>query len=135
MEQKIRPRHPEKVNKPINPIKKKPKWIKSKLIKSNTRVIFTESPGSLTFEMQDLPSISKVARKAGATVITDNTWASPIFCNPVKLGINIIIDAGTKYINGHSDVLIGFVSSDKKHSKEIRITAKTLGMCPGSEEL
>ena len=65
----------------------------------------------------------------------DNTWASPIFCDPIKLGINIIIDAGTKYINGHSDVLIGFVSSDKKHSKEIRITAKTLGMCPGSEEV
>jgi cystathionine beta-lyase len=65
----------------------------------------------------------------------DNTWASPLFCDPIKLGINVVIDAGTKYINGHSDTLIGFVSSDKKHAKAIRVTAKTLGICPGSEEV
>ena len=65
----------------------------------------------------------------------DNTWASPLFCNPIKLGIDIIIDAGTKYINGHSDVLIGFVSSNKKYSKKIRASSKTLGICPGSEEV
>ncbi len=65
----------------------------------------------------------------------DNTWASPLFCNPIKLGIDIIIDAGTKYINGHSDVLIGFVSSNKKYSKKIRSSSKTLGICPGSEEV
>ena len=65
----------------------------------------------------------------------DNTWASPLFCDPIKLGINIIIDAGTKYINGHSDILIGFVSTDKKYAKKIRVTSKTLGMCPGSEEV
>ena len=65
----------------------------------------------------------------------DNTWASPLFCDPLKLGINIVIDAGTKYINGHSDILIGFVSSDKKHAKPIRVATKTLGICPGSEEV
>ena len=65
----------------------------------------------------------------------DNTWASPLFCKPIKLGIDIIIDAGTKYINGHSDVLIGFVSSNKKYEKKIRTAAKTLGICPGSEEV
>ena len=65
----------------------------------------------------------------------DNTWASPLFCNPIKLGIDIIIDAGTKYISGHSDVLIGFVSSNKKYAKKIRTAGKTLGICPGSDEV
>ena len=64
----------------------------------------------------------------------DNSWGSPLFCNPIKLGVNIIIDAGTKYINGHSDVLIGSISSDKKNASKIRNTIKTLGICPGSEE-
>ena len=106
-----------------------------KLITNKTKLIYLESPGTATFEILDIPKITKIAKKKKIPTVMDNTWASPIFCDPIKLGINIIIDAGTKYINGHSDVLIGFVSSDKKHSKEIRITAKTLGMCPGSEEV
>jgi len=104
-------------------------------INKKTKLIFLESPGTATFEILDIPFITKIAKKNNVPTVLDNTWASPLFCNPIKLGINIIIDAGTKYINGHSDVLIGFVSSDKKHSKQIRITAKTLGMCPGSEEV
>ena len=106
-----------------------------KLITNKTKLIYLESPGTATFEILDIPKITKIAKKKKIPTVMDNTWSSPLFCNPIKLGINIIIDAGTKYINGHSDVLIGFVSSDKKHSKEIRITAKTLGMCPGSEEV
>ncbi len=107
----------------------------AKNINKKTKLIFLESPGTATFEILDIPLITKIAKKNNIPTVLDNTWGSPLFCNPIKLGINIIIDAGTKYINGHSDVLIGFVSSDKKHSKEIRITAKTLGMCPGSEEV
>lgn len=107
----------------------------AKNINKKTKLIFLESPGTATFEILDIPFITKIAKKNNIPTVLDNTWGSPLFCNPIKLGINIIIDAGTKYINGHSDVLIGFVSSDKKHSKEIRITAKTLGMCPGSEEV
>jgi len=107
----------------------------NKNINKKTKLIFLESPGTATFEILDIPLISKIAKKKNIPTVLDNTWGSPLFCNPIKLGINIIIDAGTKYINGHSDVLIGFVSSDKKYSKEIRITAKTLGMCPGSEEV
>ena len=104
-------------------------------INKKTKLVFLESPGTATFEILDIPFITKITKKNNIPTVLDNTWGSPLFCNPIKLGINIIIDAGTKYINGHSDVLIGFVSSDKKHSKKIRITSKTLGMCPGSEEV
>ena len=117
----------------FHPIKNIKNFVKN--INKKTKLIFLESPGTATFEILDIPFITKIAKKNNIPTVLDNTWGSPLFCNPIKLGINIIIDAGTKYINGHSDVLIGFVSSDKKHSKEIRITAKTLGMCPGSEEV
>jgi len=106
-----------------------------KLITKKTKLIFLESPGTSTFDIIDIPFITKIAKRKNIPTVLDNTWASPLFCNPIKLGINIIIDAGTKYINGHSDVLIGFISSDKKYAKKIRITTKTLGICPGSEEV
>ena len=115
---------------PINNIKNF-----NKLISKKTKLIFLESPGTATFEILDIPLITKLAKRKNIPTVLDNTWASPLFCDPIKLGINIIIDAGTKYINGHSDVLIGFVSSDKKHAKKIRTTIKTLGICPGSEEI
>ena len=106
-----------------------------KLINSKTKLIYLESPGTATFDIIDIPFITKIAKKYKIPTVMDNTWASPLFCDPINLGINIIIDAGTKYINGHSDVLIGFVSSDKNYSRQIRITSKTLGICPGSEEV
>jgi len=115
---------------PINNIKNFEKKINKK-----TKLIYLESPGTATFDIIDIPFITKIAKKYKIPTVMDNTWASPLFCDPIKLGINIIIDAGTKYINGHSDVLIGFVSSDKNYSRKIRITAKTLGICPGSEEV
>jgi cystathionine beta-lyase len=115
---------------PINNIKNF-----KKLISKKTKLIFLESPGTATFEILDIPFITKIAKEKNIPTVLDNTWASPLFCNPIELGINIIIDAGTKYINGHSDVLIGFVSSDEKYAKQIRITTKTLGICPGSEEV
>ena len=106
-----------------------------KLINKKTKLIYLESPGTATFEIIDIPFITKIAKRKKIPTVLDNTWASPLYCDPIKLGINVIVDAGTKYINGHSDVLIGFVSSDKKYAKEIRITTKTLGICPGSEEV
>ena len=106
-----------------------------KLIKPKTKLIYLESPGTATFEILDIPKITRIAKRKKIPTVMDNTWASPIFCDPIKLGVNIIIDAGTKYINGHSDILIGFISSDKKHSKSIRVATKTLGICPGSEEV
>ena len=98
-----------------------------KLINKKTKLIYLESPGTATFDIIDIPFITKIAKKNNIPTVMDNTWASPLFCNPIKLGIDIIIDAGTKYINGHSDVLIGFVSSNKKYARKIRTAAKTLG--------
>ncbi len=106
-----------------------------KLITNKTKLIFLESPGTATFEILDIPLITKIAKKYNIVTVCDNTWASPIFCQPMNLGVNVIIDAGTKYINGHSDVLIGFISTDKKNAEKIRITTKTLGIIPGSEEV
>ena len=106
-----------------------------KKISKKTKLIFLESPGTSTFDIIDIPFIPKIAKKKKIFTVLDNTWASPLFCDPIKLGINVIVDAGTKYINGHADVLIGFVSSDKKTAKQIRTTKNTLGMCPGSEEV
>ena len=105
-----------------------------KLITKQTKLIFLESPGTATFDIIDIPLITKIAKKHKIVTVCDNTWATPLFCQPFNLGINIIIDAGTKYISGHGDVLLGSISSDKKNASIIRKTIKTLGICPGSEE-
>ena len=107
----------------------------SLLIKNNTKVIFLESPGTATFEIIDIPKITKLAKKNNIITIADNTWASIIFCNPLKLGVNIVAEAITKYISGHSDILLGIIVSDKKHAKKIREFTKTMGICVGSEEV
>ena len=106
-----------------------------KLILNKTKLIFLESPGTATFDIIDFPRITKIAKKNKIITVADNTWASPIFCNPLKLGVNIVVEAGTKYINGHSDILLGFITSDKKTAKKIRFYTKTLGLCAGSEEI
>lgn len=76
-----------------------------------TRVIFAESPGSLTFEVQDVPALAAAARKAGAKLIVDNTWSAGFFCKPIALGADVVVQAGTKYLSGHSDCLIGSITS------------------------
>ena len=82
-------------------------------------MIFLESPGTATFDIIDIPKITSIAKKKNIITIADNTWASPIFCNPLKLGVNIVAEAVTKYINGHSDILLGIIASDKKYSKQM----------------
>jgi cystathionine beta-lyase len=77
--------------------------------RSNTRVVFTESPGSLTFEVQDVPAIAEIAHAKGALVMLDNTWATPLGFPAFARGVDISLHAGTKYLGGHSDVLIGLV--------------------------
>ena len=83
----------------------------SDLITGTTRVVFTESPGSLSFEMQDLPAITKAAHAKGVKVLHDNTWAGPILCRPFDLGVDISIQAGTKYIVGHADAMMGAITT------------------------
>jgi len=88
-----------------------------KLIRKNTKVIFMESPGSLSFEMQDIPAICKIAKKRGVVTIVDNSWASGIYFKPLNYGADVSVMALTKYINGHSDVMMGAITIRKKHFK------------------
>ena len=84
------------------------------LFRPETSAVFTEAPGSLTFEMQDIPAIAAAAHEIGATVLMDNTWASPLFCQPLSLGVDLSIQAGTKYIVGHSDAMLGTIAASEK---------------------
>lgn len=85
-----------------------------------TRVLFIESPGSLTFEVQDLPALSEQAHKRAITVVADNTWSGGYFCKPLSLGADVSVQAVTKYIAGHSDCLLGSItSSDDRTAKKV----------------
>lgn len=97
------------------------------LLRPNTSVIVTESPGSLTFEVQDIPEIVAAAKENGTYVITDNTWATPLFFKPLDHGVNISIEACTKYIGGHSDAMIGSASARGKAWRKLSKTAYQMG--------
>lgn len=81
------------------------------LIRPETRLVFTESPGSLTFEIQDIPAIVAAAHARGCLVATDNTWASPLYFKPFEHSVDISVQAATKYIGGHSDLMMGVVTA------------------------
>lgn len=97
------------------------------LFTDQTKAILMESPGSLTFEVQDIPAICSVARKAGIVTLLDNTWATSRFFPALKNGIDISIVAATKYIVGHSDVMMGAATTHKKYWTRLRRTAQQLG--------
>jgi len=80
----------------------------------NTKLVFLESPGSLTFEVQDVPAICAVARERGALTVLDNTWATPLFFRAFDHGVDVSVHAATKYIGGHSDVLLGAIVANEK---------------------
>jgi cystathionine beta-lyase len=90
------------------------------LMTPNTRALYLESPGSLTFEMLDISGLAAVARARGVTVLADNTWATPLYFRALDHGVDISIHAGTKYLGGHSDVMFGTVSSRGDHAKAVR---------------
>lgn len=90
------------------------------LMRPETKLVFTESPGSLTFDMQDIPAIAAAAHAKGALVIADNTWASPLYCKPFELGVDISVQAATKYIGGHSDLMMGIVTCSEPVYEEVR---------------
>jgi cystathionine beta-lyase len=97
------------------------------LFTPNTRAVYVESPGSLSLEMQDLPAIAKVAHRHGATVLFDNSWATPLHFRPLDHGADIAIIAGTKYIGGHSDAMIGTAAARGDTWKRLRDTRRDLG--------
>jgi len=98
------------------------------LVKDNTRLIILESPGSLTFEIQDIPAIVKVAKAKSITTLIDNTWSAGLVLSPLKLGVDISCHAATKYFGGHSDIMYGAaVSASESIAKDIAKLAKSFG--------
>lgn len=104
------------------------------LVRPNTRLIFAESPGSQTFEVQDIPAIAAVAQAHKLWLVIDNTWASPLYFKPFAHGVDVSVQAATKYIVGHADAMLGAVTANERALRHVERAKETLGVCPGSEE-
>jgi len=98
-----------------------------RLIQDNTKVVYLESPGSLTFEVQDVPAIAAVAHARDVVVMIDNTWGTPLYFKPFEHGVDISIHAATKYIGGHSDLMLGVVTSTEAVHRQLRLGMQDLG--------
>ena len=105
------------------------------LMQPNTRAVFVESPGSLSFEMQDTAAIAAAAHAKGALVLMDNTWATPLYFRPLEHGVDLSIQAGTKYIGGHSDVMLGSVSANAATVAALKTTVRLTGLCEGPDDV
>jgi len=105
-----------------------------KLFRPNTRVVFLESPGSITFEVQDVPAIAAAAHAAGLAVVMDNTWASPYFFAAFAQGVDVSIQAATKYFAGHSDVMMGTITTTEPLYERVRSTVADLGHCVSGDD-
>lgn len=107
----------------------------SDLIKPNTKVLFLESPGSITMEIQDVPTLSCIAHENNLIVMLDNTWASPINSRPFEMGVDISIQAATKYIVGHSDVMMGTATANEKYWEQLREHSYLMGQCTSPDDV
>ncbi|SMH59502.1 cystathionine beta-lyase [Azospirillum agricola] len=106
------------------------------LLRPNTSVVFLESPGSLTFEIQDVPAIAEAAKSVGATVLLDNTWATPLFFRPFDHGVDVSIHAATKYMVGHADAMLGVITCrDEELWTPVKKAATRFGTCAGPDDL
>lgn len=105
------------------------------LIKENTSLVYFESPGSLTFELQDLPRLSKITNKLNITTIADNTWGTILGQNPLNLGISAVIESYTKYVSGHSDVMMGGVIARDNNFRKIKKQAEIMGQCTSPDDI
>ncbi len=107
----------------------------AELIRPETRLVFTESPGSLTFEVQDLPAIAAAAHARGALVALDNTWGTPLFLKPFALGVDVSIQAATKYVVGHADAMLGTITmADAALWRRIKDAVVSFGYSAGAQE-
>ena len=104
------------------------------LLKPSTKAVFCESPGSLTFEMQDIPALAKAAHAHGASVLMDNTWATPIYFQPQRHGVDLSIQAATKYVGGHADVMLGYISANEKHAHRLSETHGNMGLYASGDD-
>jgi cystathionine beta-lyase len=106
----------------------------AELLTDKTRLVMTESPGSLTFEMQDLPAIASACRARDVFVAFDNTWATPLYFKPLAHGADIVIQAATKYICGHADAMLGLVTGNARAAPFLLRAYEDLGLCAGPED-
>ncbi len=97
------------------------------LVRPTTRLIYLESPGFLTMEVVDIPVITEIAHHHGLIVVCDNTWATPLHIKPFELGIDISLHSGTKYVSGHSDILLGILTFKEQHRKALERYANNVG--------
>jgi len=98
------------------------------LIRPNTRVVYMESPGSITFEMQDVPAIAEVCKVAGVRTVIDNTWSSPHLFQPLNHGVDFVVEAATKYVVGHSDAMLGTsTTSNEEDYQALKVAANSIG--------
>jgi cystathionine beta-lyase len=107
----------------------------ARLFKPKTRVVFVEAPGSQSFEMQDIPAIAKIAHEQNAVVLMDNTWATPLYFRAFEKGVDLSIQAGTKYIGGHSDIMFGCVSANAATLPALKDTVYSMGLCVGPDDM
>src|SRR6202047_487915 len=107
----------------------------ARLMRPNTKVVYVESPGSLTFEVQDVPAIAAVAHQHGARVMMDNTWATPYLFRSFEHGVDVSIHAATKYIGGHSDVMLGAVITNEESWLPVLSAVADLGHCAGPDDI
>ncbi|HZQ12250.1 MAG TPA: cystathionine beta-lyase [Pseudolabrys sp.] len=107
----------------------------ARLIKANTKAVFVEAPGSQSFEMQDVPAIAKAAHDKGAVVLMDNTWATPLYFRALDKGVDLSIQAGTKYIGGHSDIMFGCVAANAATLPALKAAMNYLGLCVGPDDM
>jgi cystathionine beta-lyase len=105
------------------------------LFKPNTRAVLVEAPGSQSFEMTDIPAIAAVAHAHGALVIDDNTWATPLYHRSLEQGVDISMQAATKYIGGHSDIMFGTISANAKAWPLVAEAIQLLGVCTGPDDV
>ena len=106
----------------------------AQLMQANTRAVLAESPGSLTFEVQDIPALAEVAHNGGARLIVDNSWASPLYLQPLKLGADLVVHAGTKMFVGHSDAFAGTISATRQAWADVEANRAALGFFTSGDD-
>jgi cystathionine beta-lyase len=104
------------------------------LFQPNTKAVFCESPGSLTFDVQDIPAIASVAHAHGASVLMDNTWATPLYFPALARGVDLSIQAATKYVGGHADVMLGTITANQSHTARLSDVHGHLGLYASGDD-
>ncbi len=105
------------------------------LIRGNTSAVVLESPGSSTFEIQDVPALAAAARARGVASVMDNTWATPLFFRPIEHGVDLSVQAATKYVVGHADAMLGAVTANHAWAHALRETTYTMGGFAGPDDV